>query len=72
MRKTLVAAASAVVALSLPVQAEDMPGMKMDGMPMVFTTTAEHLEGLKMGDRVAFGFRAEGVNAMIASIKAVK
>lgn len=34
MKKTLIAVASAIVALSLPVLAEDMPGMKMEDMPM--------------------------------------
>ncbi|RON05409.1 copper-binding protein [Pseudomonas brassicacearum] len=32
MKLTLIAVASAVAALSISVQAEDMPGMKMDGM----------------------------------------
>ncbi len=34
MKTTLITIASSFVALSLPVLAEDMPGMKMDGMPM--------------------------------------
>jgi len=34
MKLTLIAVASTVVALSLSAQAEDMPGMKMDAMPM--------------------------------------
>ncbi len=34
MKLTLIAVASTVVALSLSAQAEDMPGMKMDSMPM--------------------------------------
>ncbi|UVJ41890.1 copper-binding protein [Pseudomonas sp. LS1212] len=34
MKQALNAVASVVVALSLPVLAEDMPGMKMDDMPM--------------------------------------
>lgn len=120
MKKTLIAGASTVVALSLPVLAEDMPGMKMDDMPMQgmpmkqeakqaptamasgtvkaidteknmvtlahgavpalhwpamtmgFSATAEQLAGLKVGDRVEFEFRAEGMEATIASIQAVK
>ncbi|UVJ41962.1 copper-binding protein [Pseudomonas sp. LS1212] len=116
MKITLIAVASAIAALSLPVLAEDMPGMKMDNMPMEgmqmaqetkqaptakadgavkvidteknmatlahdavpalqwpamtmsFTATAEQLKGLKVGDRVAFEFRAEGMAATIMSI----
>ncbi len=34
MKKALIAVASTVVALSLPVLAEDMPGMQMDDMPV--------------------------------------
>ncbi|MGF6708705.1 copper-binding protein [Pseudomonas frederiksbergensis] len=34
MKLTLISVASTVVALSLSAQAEDMPGMKMDDMPM--------------------------------------
>lgn len=34
MKLPLIAVASTVVALSLSAQAEDMPGMKMDDMPM--------------------------------------
>ncbi|MGH8382508.1 copper-binding protein [Pseudomonas sp.] len=34
MKLTLITVASTVVALSLPAQAEDMPGMKMDTTPM--------------------------------------
>ncbi|UVE16503.1 copper-binding protein [Pseudomonas sp. LS44] len=34
MKKTLIAVASSIAVLSLPVVAEDMPGMKMDDMPM--------------------------------------
>lgn len=34
MKKILIAVVSTVAALSLPVVAEDMPGMKMDYMPM--------------------------------------
>lgn len=34
MKLTLIAVASTVVALSFSAQAEDMPGMKMDAMPM--------------------------------------
>lgn len=116
MKKTLIAVASTVVALSLPVHAEDMPGMKMEDMPMKgmqmqqaptaeasgtvkvidmqkgtvtiahgavsalqwpamtmgFTATAKQLAGLKVGERVEFEFRSEGMNATIVSIKAVK
>lgn len=120
MKKALIAVASTVVALSLPIQAEDMPGMKMDDMPMEgmqmkqeakqvptakakgtvkaidtkksiitlahgavpvlqwpamtmgFSATAKQLAELKVGDRVEFEFRAEGMNASIVSIKAVQ
>lgn len=34
MKKILIAVVSTVAALSLPIQAEDMPGMKVDDMPM--------------------------------------
>lgn len=119
MKKTLIAVASTLVALSLPALAEDMPGMKMDDMPMegmqkqeakqapiartkgtikaidtknntvtlaheavpalqwpamtmAFGATPEQLAGLKIGDRVEFEFRAEGMKATIVSIKATK
>ncbi|MGV6475571.1 copper-binding protein [Azotobacter vinelandii] len=120
MKKTLTAVTSAVVALSLPVLAEDMPGMKKDDMPMegmqmkketkqtpvaktkgtikaidtknntitlahdavpalqwpamtmAFGATPEQLAGLKVGDRVEFEFRADGMKATIVSIKATK
>ncbi|RJG14235.1 heat-shock protein HtpX [Pseudomonas cavernicola] len=120
MKKTLIAVTSAMVSLSLPVLAEDMPGMKMNDMPMEgmqmkqdvkqapiakaegtvkaidtkksiitlahgavpvlqwpamtmgFSATAKQLAELKVGDRVEFEFRAEGMNASIVSIKAVQ
>jgi Cu(I)/Ag(I) efflux system protein CusF len=120
MKKTLIAIASTIVALSLPVQADDMPGMKMDDMPMQgmqmqqdakpaptakasgtvkaidtekssvtlahgavpalqwpamtmsFKATPEQLAELKVGDQVVFEFRAEGMQASILSIDAVK
>ncbi|MHC8299439.1 copper-binding protein [Pseudomonas sp. ZS1P83] len=120
MKLTLIAVASTAVALSLSAQAEDMPGMKMDDMPMQgmqmkqetkqapvakaegtikainsrkhtvtiahgavpavqwpamtmgFNATPEQLAGLKIGDHVAFEFRAEGMGATIVSIKALK
>lgn len=119
MKKTLIAVASTLVALSLPALAEDMPGMKRDDMPMegmqkqeakqapiartkgtikaidsgkntvtlaheavpalqwpamtmAFGATPEQLAGLRVGDRVEFEFRAEGMKAMIVSIKAMK
>ncbi|WP_030131280.1 copper-binding protein [Pseudomonas sp. QTF5] len=120
MKLTLIAVASTVIALSLYAQAEDMPGMKMDDMPMNdmqmkqeakqapvakaegtikaidttkhtvtiahgavpavqwpamtmgFNATAKQLAGLKIGDQVAFEFRAEGMAATIVSIKTLK
>ncbi|AHZ73431.1 hypothetical protein OU5_P0179 (plasmid) [Pseudomonas mandelii JR-1] len=120
MKLTLIAVASTVVALSLSAQAEDMPGMKMDDMPMdstqmkqemkqtpvakaegtikavdtakhtvtiahgavpamqwpamtmAFNATAKQQAGLKVGDRVAFEFRAEGMAATVVSIKTLK
>lgn len=119
MKLTLIAVASTVVALSLSAQAADMPGMKMDTMPMegmqmkqetkqapakaegtikaidttkhtvtiahgavpavqwpamtmAFSATAKQLAGLKVGDHVAFEFRAEGNAATIVSIETMK
>lgn len=123
MKKTLIAVAGTIVALALPVQAHDMPGMKMDDMPMQgmqgmqmqqeanpaptakasgtvkaidtekssvtlahgavpalqwpamtmsFKATPEQLAELKVGDQVVFEFRAEGMQASIVSIDAVK
>ncbi|AYC33076.1 heat-shock protein HtpX [Pseudomonas cavernae] len=120
MKKVLIAVASAIVSLSLPVLAEDMPGMKMGNIPMegmqmkqeaqqapiakaegtvkaidiqqntvtlahdavpvlqwpamtmAFSATPVQLAGLRVGDRVAFEFRAAGMNASIMSIKALQ
>ncbi|MFC5694535.1 copper-binding protein [Pseudomonas sp. GCM10022186] len=45
-----------------------VPALHWPAMTMGFNATAEQLDGLKVGDRVAFEFRADGMDATIVSI----
>lgn len=46
-----------------------VPSLQWPAMTMGFAATPEQLAGLKVGDRVEFEFRAEGMNARILSIR---
>lgn len=46
--------------------------LKWPAMTMGFHATAEQLADLKVGDQVAFEFRAEGMAATITSIETMK
>lgn len=45
-----------------------VPALHWPAMTMGFNATAEQLQGLKVGDRVAFEFRADGMDATLVSI----
>ncbi len=49
-----------------------VPSLQWPPMTMGFKATADQLKGLKVGDRVAFEFQADGMNATIVSIKPVQ
>ncbi|MCY1288242.1 Cation efflux system protein CusF [compost metagenome] len=49
-----------------------VPALQWPPMTMGFKATAEQLKGLKVGDRVAFEFRAEGMDATLVSIEPIK
>lgn len=46
-----------------------VPALHWPAMTMGFNATAEQLKGLKVGDRVAFEFRADGMDASLVSIQ---
>ncbi|MDT3713704.1 copper-binding protein [Pseudomonas soli] len=43
--------------------------LKWPAMTMVFRATAQQLEGLKVGDKVRFGFRMQGSTTTIVDIR---
>ncbi|GLZ87437.1 hypothetical protein Pres01_34880 [Metapseudomonas resinovorans] len=45
-----------------------VPALQWPPMTMGFKATAEQLKGVKVGDHVAFEFRADGMDATIVSI----
>lgn len=45
-----------------------VPALHWPAMTMGFKATAEQLKGLKVGDRVAFEFRADGMDATLVSV----
>nr|MBH9369965.1 copper-binding protein [Pseudomonas aeruginosa] len=45
-----------------------VPALHWPAMTMGFKATAEQLNSLKVGDRVAFEFRADGMDATLVSI----
>lgn len=45
-----------------------VPTLHWPAMTMGFNATAEQLKGLKVGERVAFEFRADGMDATLVSI----
>ncbi|MNJ42610.1 Cation efflux system protein CusF precursor [compost metagenome] len=49
-----------------------VPALQWPAMTMAFNATTKQLAGLKVGDQVAFEFRAEGMAATIVSIKPLK
>jgi Cu(I)/Ag(I) efflux system protein CusF len=49
-----------------------VPALQWPAMTMAFNAITKQLAGLKVGDQVAFEFRAEGMTATIVSINPLK